>query len=117
MGEFYSPILASRRRWARHGQSGLWVSDWLPHIATCADDIAVIRSCWANGLNHSNGVSQMNTGSIVGGHVVSAGTGQEEAAARLFADPDVAFLQTRNVIHGCYMLTIRRRPEDDSATA
>ena len=67
MGEFYSPILASRRRWARHGQSGLWVSDWLPHIATCADDLAVIRSCWANGLNHSNGVSQMNTGSIVGG--------------------------------------------------
>lgn len=67
MGEFYSPILPSRRRWAQHGQSGLWVSDWLPHIATCADDIAVIRSCWANGLNHSNGVSQMNTGSIVGG--------------------------------------------------
>jgi len=67
MGEFYSPILASRRRWAQHGQSGLWVSDWLPNIATCADDIAVIRSCWANGLNHSNGVSQMNTGSIVGG--------------------------------------------------
>src|SRR5207249_3685989 len=29
MGEFYSPILASRRRWAQHGQSGLWVSDWL----------------------------------------------------------------------------------------
>ena len=67
MGEFYSPILPSRRRWAQHGQSGLWVSDWLPHIATCADDIAVIHSCWANGLNHSNGVSQMNTGSIVGG--------------------------------------------------
>ncbi|HZZ78934.1 MAG TPA: DUF1501 domain-containing protein [Gemmataceae bacterium] len=67
MGEFYSPILPSRRRWARHGESGLWVSDWLPNIATCVDDIAVIHSCWANGLNHSNGVSQMNTGSIVGG--------------------------------------------------
>jgi hypothetical protein len=67
MGEFYSPILPSRRRWARHGESGLWISDWLPHTAECADDLAVIRSCWANGLNHSNGVSQMNTGSIVGG--------------------------------------------------
>src|SRR5881394_3578795 len=50
MGEFYSPILPSRRRWARHGKSGLWVSDWLPKIATCADDLAVIHSCWANGL-------------------------------------------------------------------
>src|SRR6476660_3150829 len=29
MGEFYSPILPSRRRWAQHGQSGLWISDGL----------------------------------------------------------------------------------------
>jgi Protein of unknown function (DUF1501) len=67
MGEFYSPILPSPRRWAQHGQAGTWVSDWLPHTAQCVDDIAVIRSCWANGLNHSNGLSQMNTGSILGG--------------------------------------------------
>jgi Protein of unknown function (DUF1501) len=67
MGESDAPLLASRRRWRQHGQSGLWVSDWLPHIAECADDLAVIRSCWADGLNHSNGVCQMNTGSILAG--------------------------------------------------
>jgi hypothetical protein len=67
MGEGDAPLLASRRKWGRHGASGLWVSDWYPHVATCADDIAVIRSCWANGLNHSNGVCQMNTGSTVAG--------------------------------------------------
>jgi hypothetical protein len=67
MGEFHSPVLASRRKWAQHGQSGLWVSDWLPHIATCADDLALVRSCWSNGLNHVGGVCQMNTGSILGG--------------------------------------------------
>ncbi len=67
MGEYDAPLLADKRQWQRHGQSGLWISDWLPHIATCADDLAVIRSCWANGLNHSNGVCQMNTGTIVGG--------------------------------------------------
>ncbi len=67
MGEYDAPLLADRRKWARHGQSGLWVSDWLPHIAQCADDLCVIRSCWGNGLNHSNGVCQMNTGSIIGG--------------------------------------------------
>jgi hypothetical protein len=50
------------------------------------------------------------SGAIVGGEVVRPGSGQEEAAARLLADPDVAFLQTRNVVHGCYMLTIRREP-------
>jgi hypothetical protein len=49
-----------------------------------------------------------HTGAIVGGTVVQPGTGQEEAATRLLADADVAFVQTRNVVHGCYMLTIRR---------
>src|SRR5581483_7948192 len=67
MGESDAPLLASRRRWARHGESGLWVSDWLPHTARHADDLAVIRSCWADGLNHSNGVCQMNTGSTLAG--------------------------------------------------
>jgi len=67
MGETDAPLLASRRRWAQHGSGGLWVSDWYPHVATCADDFAVIRSCWANGLNHSAGVCQMNTGSTLAG--------------------------------------------------
>ncbi|TFV65766.1 UNVERIFIED_ORG: DUF1203 domain-containing protein [Bacillus sp. AZ43] len=49
-------------------------------------------------------------GRIVGGEVVPPGTRQEEIAGRLLADPGVAFLQTRNVVHGCYMLTIRREP-------
>jgi hypothetical protein len=60
----------------------LWISDWLPHTARCADDIAVIRSCWADGLNHSGGVCQMNTGSVLGGRPslgawVSYGLGTE----------------------------------------
>ena len=67
MGEGHSPLLAAPRTWRRHGESGTWVSEWLPHIATCVDDIAVIRSCWTNGINHSGGVSQMNTGSVIGG--------------------------------------------------
>ena len=62
-----SPLLGSQRKWNQHGQSGIWVSDWYPNIATCVDDIAVIRSCWTNGLNHSGGVCQMNTGIPVAG--------------------------------------------------
>ena len=82
MGEANSPLLASRRKWKQHGQGGLWVSDWLPHIAECADDLAVIRSCWSNGLNHVGGVCQMNTGSILAGRPslgswVSYGLGTE----------------------------------------
>ncbi|WP_459557689.1 DUF1501 domain-containing protein [Lacunimicrobium album] len=82
MGESRSPLLESKRTWKQHGQSGLWVSDWLPNIAECADDLAVIRSCWADGINHSSGVCQMNTCSILGGRPslgswVSYGLGSE----------------------------------------
>ena len=43
MGEYDAPLLATKRKFKQHGQSGLWISDWLPHIATCADDLCVIR--------------------------------------------------------------------------
>ncbi len=82
MGETESPILHLPRKWKQHGQSGLWVSDWLPRIAECMDDIAVIRSCWTNGINHSGGVCQMNTGQPLAGRPslgawVSYGLGSE----------------------------------------
>ncbi len=82
MGESHSPLLASQRRWQQHGEAGTWVSNWLPHTAQCMDDIAVIRSCWADGINHSSGVCQMNTCSILGGRPslgswVSYGLGSE----------------------------------------
>ncbi|WP_261362803.1 DUF1501 domain-containing protein [Rubinisphaera margarita] len=67
MGESNAPLLASPRKWKQHGEAGTWVSDWLPHTAECVDDIAVIRSCWGNGINHAGGVCQMNTGQTLAG--------------------------------------------------
>jgi Protein of unknown function (DUF1501) len=67
MGEKNPPLLGSKRKWAQYGEGGLWVSDWLPHMATCADDLCVVRSLFSDGLNHSGGVCQMNTGSILAG--------------------------------------------------
>jgi hypothetical protein len=63
----YTPLLASKRKFRQYGRSGAWVSDWYPEIATCVDDLAVIRSCHADGLNHVGSICQMNTGSILGG--------------------------------------------------
>jgi uncharacterized protein (DUF1501 family) len=67
MGTASNTILPSKRTFKQHGQSGIWVSDWLPYIAEHVDDIAVLRSCWANGLNHVGSVCQMNTGDILAG--------------------------------------------------
>jgi hypothetical protein len=67
MGIGGNALLASRHTFRPSGQSGLEISDWLPHMATCADDLCVVRSCWADGLNHVGSVCQMNTGSILAG--------------------------------------------------
>jgi hypothetical protein len=67
MGTGGNTLLASRRTFRKAGQSGLEFSDWLPHMATCADDLCVVRSLHSDGLNHSGGVCQMNTGSILAG--------------------------------------------------
>ena len=37
---------------SKHGQSGIEVSDWFPHVAGCIDDIAVVRSMWTSDNNH-----------------------------------------------------------------
>ncbi|MDE0937983.1 MAG: DUF1501 domain-containing protein [Mariniblastus sp.] len=36
----------------KYGQSGVEISDWFPHIGSCADDIAFIRSMWTTDNNH-----------------------------------------------------------------
>ena len=60
-------LMASRRTWKQYGQSGMWVSDWYANVGEHVDDMTVIRSCWADGLNHVGSVCQMNTGSILAG--------------------------------------------------
>ncbi len=67
MGTASNTIMPSKRVFTRHGQSGIPVSDWLPNIAKHVDDLAIIRSCWMDGLNHVGSVCQMNTGSILAG--------------------------------------------------
>jgi hypothetical protein len=67
MGTASNTIMPSKRVFTQYGESGIPVSDWLPHTAQHADDLAIIRSCWADGLNHVGSVCQMNTGSILAG--------------------------------------------------
>ncbi len=62
-----NPLLASRRRFPRCGRSGLAISDFLPELSRHADDLAIIRSCWADSVNHPQAVYQINTGSILMG--------------------------------------------------
>ena len=67
MGTANNTLMATRRQWKQHGQGGLWISDWFPRLAQHADKLCVLRSCWADGLNHVGSVCQMNTGDILAG--------------------------------------------------
>src|SRR4051812_31029804 len=60
-------LLAPVREFKRGGQSGIEVSDFLPHIATCVDDICLLRGCHGDSVTHPESVYQMNTGSILMG--------------------------------------------------
>ena len=45
-------LLGSPRKFAQHGDSGMVFSDLLPHLATCADDLLMVRSMHTDQFNH-----------------------------------------------------------------
>ncbi|MEK7795058.1 MAG: DUF1501 domain-containing protein [Candidatus Hydrogenedentota bacterium] len=55
-------LLGSPWKFSRHGQSGIEMSELLPNLATCADDMCVVRSMVADNINHNGACLQMNTG-------------------------------------------------------
>ncbi len=55
-------LLASPWKFRKHGQSGIEISQLLPHTAALADDLCVIRSMVADNINHTGAALQMCTG-------------------------------------------------------
>ncbi len=60
-------LMRSPWGWKRHGQSGKWVSDLLPHLAEHVDEIAFVHSLTARSNTHGPAMLQMNTGFVVDG--------------------------------------------------
>src|SRR5205085_1519160 len=56
-------FLGPKFRFARHGRSGAELSELLPHLASCADDIAIVKSMATDAFNHAPAQIMMNTGS------------------------------------------------------
>jgi hypothetical protein len=55
-------VLASPRTFKPAGQCGMELSDWLPHLASVADDICLIRSMHTDAFNHHPGQLLLFTG-------------------------------------------------------
>jgi hypothetical protein len=60
-------LLPPLRAFKPRGKSGIEVSDLLPNIGSCMDDVCLLRSCYADSVTHPEAVYQMNTGSILMG--------------------------------------------------
>ena len=55
-------LKGSPRAFSPHGRCGMELSDYLPHLATCVDDIALVRSMHTEEFNHHPAQLMMNCG-------------------------------------------------------
>src|SRR6266542_4343142 len=56
-------MLGSPYKFARHGKSGAWVSEMLPHFTEIVDDVAIVKSMWTDQFNHAPAELFIYTGS------------------------------------------------------
>jgi hypothetical protein len=61
------PLMKSPFGFRQHGESGTWVCDRFPHLAQHVDDLALIKSCYAESPAHGPAMYQMNTGMVRAG--------------------------------------------------
>lgn len=78
------PVAASKYRFRQHGESGISLSELLPHTAKVADDLCVIRSLHTEAINHDPAITFFQTGAQLAGRPsigawLSYGLGSENA--------------------------------------
>lgn len=55
-------LLGPQANFKQHGQSGLWVSDHLPHFSSIVDDVSIIKTVSTDQFNHAPAQLLMHTG-------------------------------------------------------
>ena len=66
-GQTVRPCLPEITTFAQHGQSGAWVSDFLPRTAAVADDLCFVKSMFTTQVNHAPAICFFLTGSEMPG--------------------------------------------------
>ena len=61
------PITPSMFQFSRHGHSGAWLSELLPHTAAIADRLSFVKSMYTEAINHDPAVTLMQTGAQLAG--------------------------------------------------
>ena len=81
------PVAPSQFRFPQCGRSGIRMTEALPHLASVADDLCVIRSMHTDAINHDPAITFQQTGAQVPGRPsigawLSYGLGSENANSR-----------------------------------
>ena len=66
-GQSDRPCLPEITNFARHGESGAWISDFLPYTSEIADDLCFIKSMYTEAVNHAPAITFFLTGSEMAG--------------------------------------------------
>ena len=66
-GQKSFPIASSLFKFAQHGKSGQWLSELLPHTATIADRLCIVKSMFTEAINHDPAITFFQTGSQLAG--------------------------------------------------
>jgi hypothetical protein len=61
------PMVPSRYSFKQYGASGAWLSELLPHTASIADDLAIVRSMYTEAINHDPAATFLQTGAALAG--------------------------------------------------
>lgn len=78
------PLVGSPFKFNQYGKGGSWFSELLPHTASVADELCVVRSMYTEAINHGPGVTMFQTGTQIAGRPsigawLSYGLGQDNA--------------------------------------
>jgi hypothetical protein len=60
-------LLATKRTWKQYGETGAWVSDFLPNLSKQVDDIAFLKGCKTEGATHIISSLKLHTAGLVPG--------------------------------------------------
>jgi len=66
-GQKSFPVVASKFQFARHGQSGAWVTELLPETAKIVDNLCFVKSLYTDAINHDPAVTLLQTGHQIAG--------------------------------------------------
>lgn len=66
-GQSSFPVARSIFDFKQHGQSGAWISELLPHLASVADDVTFVKSLYTEAINHDPAITFLLTGFQIAG--------------------------------------------------